>query len=175
MNAIQVFAIARSQAHLVRPRHFRSEAGLRRFIVRLAPRLLDLTVLATEYPISTNGEGRIDAIGLDRARNPVIIEFKRAACGTAICQALHYLDWLVRHRDHFSTLVKKKLGASVASSILWNHPRLICLAEEIGEREEAVARQVGQPVELLQVQRLPRGLVLIQRSVRQPSGYPKRR
>ena len=162
MDNIQVFAIAGSRAHPVRPRHFRTEAVLQRLVVRHAPRLLGLTVLATEYPITTNGGGRIDAIGIDHTGHPVIIEFKRAACGTAICQGLYYLDWLVHHRDRFSMLVKKKLGASAPSRIVWSEPRVICVAEEIGEREEAVARQIGRHVELLQIRRLPHGLVLIQ-------------
>jgi hypothetical protein len=136
---------------------------LRRFVVRHAQNLLRLSVVASEHPIHTNGDARIDALAIDRARRPVIIEFKRVATGTAICQTLFYLDWLTSHRDHFSALVMNHLGAAAARRIDWSAPRIVCIAEAIGEREEAVARQVGKPVELIVLRRLPGGLVLLQR------------
>jgi len=170
MQNLEIIAISGSRGRRIPPRRFRSEARLRRFVVHHARVLLELTVLATEYPIATNGGGRIDALGLDRNRNPVVIEFKRTASGTAICQGLYYLDWLDHHRDVFSTLVTEQLGTRDAARIGWGNPRLICLAEEIGEREEAVARQIGRPVELLQIRRIPHGLVLIQRCANHAGG-----
>lgn len=163
MDEIRSFIVSRHRGRHTSHCKFRSEAHFRRFVVRHAQLLLDVNVIASEYPINFNGGGRIDALGIDSTGNPVVIEFKRSANGTATCQGLCYLDWLERHRDIFSVLVLERLGQRVAARIRWVSPRIICLAEEIGEREEAVARQIGRAVDLLQLRRLPGGLILVQR------------
>jgi hypothetical protein len=162
MDEISLFANVHRRA--IPPRPFYSEAELARLVVRHARSLLDLTILASEYPISTNGGGRIDALGIDRGNTPVVIEFKRAASGTAIAQGLYYLDWLETHRDLFAMLVMEQLGQKMVAKIVWTAPRVVCVAEEIGEREEAVARQIGRAVELVQLRRHAGGIVVIQRS-----------
>ena len=163
MDDVRLFTLAGARPHSVAHRRYASEADLRRYVVRYAEPLLGVTVLVSEFSISTDGGGRIDAIGVDARHCPVITEFKLTASGTAICQGLFYLDWLLTHRDVFTRLVLERLGTSQAMKIDWTAPRLLCIAETIGEREEAVARQIGRPVELLQVRRLPGGSVLIQR------------
>ncbi|MCC6793257.1 MAG: hypothetical protein IT336_16350 [Thermomicrobiales bacterium] len=170
MDDIRILTITRGRATTVSTRPFRAEAQLGRFVVRHARALLGLTVLATEYPIDRNGGGRIDALALDRNLTPVILEFKQAACGTALCQGLVYLDWLERHRDAFTALVARRLGNQVASRVNWGRPRLLCVAGEISSREEAVARQIGRVVEVIQVHRFPRGLVLMQHGTHHPAG-----
>jgi hypothetical protein len=163
MDEVRAFAVAGGRSRPVTARRFRSEADLRRFVTRHAPTLLGVTVLASEYPIATDGGGRIDALALDERDRPVVLEFKRSASGTAICQGLYYLDWIESHRDAFSLLVVSRFGPKVATRVAWGAARLLCLAEEIGEREEAVARQIGRTVELLAVRRYPSGLVVVQR------------
>ncbi|MDP9366675.1 MAG: hypothetical protein M3Q03_00115 [Chloroflexota bacterium] len=163
MDELRVFSLRAGPGRRATPRPFRTEAELRRLVVRHASTLLNLTILATEYPIASDGAGRIDALGIDDHHRPVVLEFKRAATGGAICQALYYLDWLVSHRDVFACLVMDHLGASSARRIDWSAPRLLCIAEEVSEREEAVARQIGRQVELLGLRRLPGGLLLLQR------------
>jgi hypothetical protein len=162
MDEISLFA-ANVHRRAISPRPFHSEAALARLVVRHAGSLLDLTILASEYPISTNGGGRIDALGIDRVNAPVVVEFKRAANGTAIAQGLYYLDWLETHRDLFAVLVMEQLGQKTAAKIVWTAPRLVCVAEEIGEREEAVARQIGRTVELVQLRRYAGGILVVQR------------
>ena len=163
MDELRVFALRAGPGRRATPRPFRTEAELRRLVVRYARTLLDLTILATEYPMVSDGAGRIDALGIDHHHRPAVLEFKRAATGGSICQALYYLDWLLSHRDVFACLVMDHLGASIAWRIDWSAPRLLCIAEEVSEREEAVARQIGRQVELLGLQRLPGGLLLLQR------------
>ncbi len=163
MDDLRIFALRAGPGRRVTARPFQTEAELRRLVVRHAPTILDLTILATEYPIASDGTGRIDALGIDADHRPVVLEFKRAATGGAICQALYYLDWLLSHRDVFACLVLDRLGARTARRIDWSTPRLLCIAEEVSEREEAVARQIGRRVELLGVRRLPGGLLLLQR------------
>lgn len=163
MDDVRLFSLTASSHRSIAQRRFGSEVALRRYVVRHAGSLLGVTVLPTQYAIITNGGGRIDAIGIDGDLHPVIAEFKVSTSGIAICQALYYLDWLLSNREVFTMVVLERLGAAQAMKIDWTAPRLLCVAETIGEREEAVARQIGRPIELLQVRRLPRGSVLIQR------------
>lgn len=164
MDELQVFSISGARSRAGQPRPFRTEAELRRFVVQHAMRLLGVRIVASEYLVDRNGGGRIDAIGLDVKFAPVVIEFKRTASGLTICQALYYLDWLDQHREIFASLVLRRLGKRIPSNIAWEAARLLCIAEVIGPREEAVARQIGRAVELLQVQRYARGVVTIQRA-----------
>jgi hypothetical protein len=164
MDELQVFSISGAWGRSGQPQPFRTEAELRRFVVQHAMRLLGVRIVASEFLVDRNGGGRIDAIGIDAKCAPVVIEFKRTASGLTICQALYYLDWLDRHREVFSALVLRRRGKSVPSHIAWEAARLLCIAEVIGSREEAVARQIGRAVELLQVQRYSRGVVTIQRA-----------
>jgi len=170
MDDIRILTINEGRTTTVPTRPFRAEAQLGRFVVRHARLLLGLTVLATEYPIDRNGGGRIGALALDREHTPVILEFKQAACGTTLCQGLVYLDWLERHRDDFVALVARRRGNQVASRVSWGRPRLLCVAGEINSREEAVARQLGRVVELVQLHRFPHGVVLMQHGTHHPAG-----
>ena len=163
MDTLRLFSLPGARPRSVGHRGFASEADFRRYVVRHAQTLLGITVLASEHSISTDGGGRIDALGIDAGHCPVVIEFKLAASGTTICQGLYYLDWLLSNREVFAMLVVEQLGSVQAMKVNWTIPRLLCVAEEIGEREEAVARQIGRPVELLQLRRLLGGLVLVQR------------
>jgi hypothetical protein len=144
------------------PRSFRSEGELRRFVVRHARPLLHVAVLASEFPVHGDGDARIDAVTMDSTHRPVIIEFKRVASDTAICQGLYYLDWLTHHRERLTELVAERIGPRAARRIDWSAPRVLCIAEASSEREEAVARQIGRQVELIAVHRLSDGLVLLQ-------------
>jgi len=168
MDELHVFSTAGVGSRTARQRPFRTEAELRRFVVQHAHRLIDVRVLTWEYEIDRNGGGRIDALGIDSRSAPVIIEFKRTATGLTICQGLYYLDWLDRHRDVFAALVLRQLGDRIASRIAWRSARLLCIAEEIGPREEAVARQIGRTVELMQLRQYSRGVVTIQKSLVTP-------
>jgi len=112
-----------------------------------------------EYSVDASGGGRIDALGLDRHAAPVVLEFKRTVSGLPICQGLFHFDY---HREVFAEIVLRRCGDRMASKIRWSATRLYCIAEEIGPREEAVARQIGRRVEVLQLRRYTRGVVTIQ-------------
>jgi hypothetical protein len=163
MDDLRAFTITGDKHRPMSGHPFRSETELRRFVIGHARTLIGVRVLASEYSIATNGGGRIDALGIDVAESPVVLEFKRMATGLTICQGLAYLDWLEHHRDVFATLVGNQVGTRTASRISWHACRLICIAEEIGQREEAVARQIGRSVELLQIRRYRGGFVALQR------------
>src|SRR6478735_8600999 len=156
MDELQVFSISGARSHSDHQRPFRTEAELRRFVVQHAMRLLGVRIVASEFLVDRNGGGRIDAIGIDAGSSPVVVEFKRNAAGLTICQGLYYLDWLDRHREVVAEVVLCRLEERAATTIRWNSARLLCIAEEISPREEAVARQIGRQVELLQLRRFSR-------------------
>ena len=162
MDELQVFSIAGARGRSGQQEPFGTEAELRRFVVQHAMRLLGVRIVASEFLVDRNGGGRIDAIGIDAGSSPVVVEFKRNAAGLTICQGLYYLDWLDRHREVFAEVVLRRMGEQVATKIGWNTARLLCIAQEISPREEAVARQIGRQVELLQLRRYGGGLITIQ-------------
>jgi hypothetical protein len=148
LDDLQIVSLRTASWHST-ARRLRSEAALRQFVVRHAQSLFQTAVLAAEFPIRVDGNARIDALAIDAAPRPVVIEFKRLATGTAICRGLSYFDWLARHQGKFIELVMDRVSADAARRVDWSSPRVLCVAGQVGEREEAVARQVGRPIEFI--------------------------
>jgi hypothetical protein len=112
--------------------------------------LLDVHLVASEYPIGARHEGRIDTLGIDRQGAPVVIEYKRLASVNLISQGLFYLDWLDEHRGEFRLLVQDRLGSDRATAIRWDGPRLICVAAHFHRYDIRAVRQIKRHVELVQ-------------------------
>jgi hypothetical protein len=132
----------------LKPRTFAGEAELGRFAKRRLASALGLRLVATEVPVDGWAAGRIDVLAVDERLRPVVVECKREATGNAIGQALVYLDLPLAHRDAVALRFARMLGLAQADRLDWSTPRLVCVAEAFGPREEAVAR---------------RGLFLVQR------------
>lgn len=162
MDRVALFADA-APARSLKPRPFASEADLRRFVERRLEPALGLRLAASEVPVDGWAPGRIDALVVDERLRPAVVEFKREATGNTIFQALVYVDWLLAHRDAVALRVARKLGLTQADRLDWAGPRLVCIAETFGPREEAVARQLGDRVELVRFVRYGRGLFVVQR------------
>ncbi len=162
MDRVALFADASPTARPLKPRPFASEADLRRFTERRLEPALGVRLIATEIPVDGWAAGRIDALALDENLHPVVVEFKREASGTTIGQALVYIAWLVAHRDAVALRVARRLGIAQADKLDWSTPRLVCVAEAFAPREEAVAHQLGDQVELVRITRYERGLFHVQ-------------
>jgi hypothetical protein len=156
MDRVALFADAAPKGPL-KPRPFASEADLRRFAERRLEAALGLRLIATEVPVDGWTTGRIDALAVDEGLRPVVVEFKREATGNTIGQALVYVDWLLAHRNAVALRVARKLGLALADRLDWTAPRLVCIAEAFGAREEAVARQLGDRAELVRITRYSGG------------------
>jgi hypothetical protein len=161
VDRVALFADPAAGARPLKPRPFASEAELRRFAERRLESALGLTLVAAEVPVDAWAAGRIDALAIDGRRRPVVLEFKRAATGAALGQALVYLDWVRAHRDAVALLVARRLGIARADRLDWSAPRLVCVAETFGPREAAVARELGGKAELVRVARYGKGLFLV--------------
>lgn len=163
MDRVTLYADAGPEPRALKLRPFASEAALRRFAERHLETALGLRLVASEVPVDGWAAGRIDALAVDEHLRPVVLEFKREATGTAIGQALAYVDWLLAHRDKVTLIVARQLGITVADRLDWSAPRLLCIAEAFGPREEAVARQLGNRVELVRIVRYATKVFAIQR------------
>ena len=163
VDRVALFADAAPAAGPLKPRPFASEADLRRFAERRLALALGLRLVAAEVAVDGWAAGRIDALAVDERLRPVVVEFKREATGSTIGQALAYVDWLVTHRDAVVLHVARTLGIENADRLDWSAPRLVCVAAAFGPREEAVARQLANQVDLVRVDRYGGGRFVVQR------------
>ena len=124
MDRVTLYAESSGAVRALKPRPFASESDLRRFAERRLESVLNLRLIASEIPI-------------DDGHRPVVIEFKREATGSTIGQALAYVDWLLAHQDAVALRVARVLGINEADRLDWSAPRLLCVAEGFGLREEA--------------------------------------
>ncbi|EXU85260.1 transporter [Streptomyces noursei] len=112
--------------------------------------MLGVTFLASEYVIGCDGGGgRIDSLGIDENGAPVVVEYKRGTDSGVINQGLYYLSWLLAHRDAFRALVRERLGATVASQVLWSAPRLICFAGDFTRYDAHAVREHRRSIDLV--------------------------
>jgi RecB family endonuclease NucS len=164
MDRVTLFTEPATGACPLLPRPFANEADLRRFVERRLESVLGLRLVAVEVAVDGWTAGRIDVLAVDDRHRPVVVEFKRTASGLAIGQALVYLDWVLAHRDAVALLVARHLGILEADRLEWSGSRLLCIAEDIEPREEAVARQLRGKVELVRIVRYKEGIFVIQRT-----------
>jgi predicted transport protein len=124
--------------------------------------LLGIKFLASEHTTGPVHGGRIDTLGLDEDRCPVIIEYKRAINENVINQGLFYLDWLLDHRKEFQWLVMEKLGSAIAQEVDWSAPRLLCIAGDFTKYDEHAVKQIARNIELIRYRRFDGNLLLLE-------------
>jgi predicted transport protein len=124
---------------------FANEAELHTFVENNLPELLGIRLIEREYPIPN---GRIDSLGLDEDRVPVIIEYKWKKDLSAIVQGLFYLDWVMKNKRPFGSIVKDALGKDVEVDWL-TQPRLLIIAQDFDAKELAAINQMGPRIELI--------------------------
>lgn len=121
--------------------------------------LLGVRFLASEFV--TEG-GRMDTIGIDENRSPVIIEYKRATNENVINQGLFYLNWLMGHRKDFEWLVLQRFGMEEAQKVDWSGPRLICIAGDFTKYDEHAVRQMDRNIDLIRYRKFEGDLLLLE-------------
>jgi predicted transport protein len=138
---------------------FPKEKNLKDLLEQNLLEVLDMHFLATEYP--TTFGGRIDTLAVDNDGAPVIIEYKLTKNENVINQALSYLRWLKAQKsEFFEMLVLKKLGKEVAGklSIDWNHPRVICIAENYSKFDIDTVQVIPVRLELFRYRYYENGI-----------------
>ena len=144
-------------SHLERPLQILFEDNL--------DKLLSVHFLASEYAIKSgrlDKGGRMDTLGIDENKRPVIIEYKRNSNENIINQGLFYLDWLMDHKANFKLLVMEKMGGDVAEDVDWTAPRLICVAGNFTHYDQHAIKQMDRNIELIRYERFGEDLMVLQ-------------
>lgn len=139
------------------------EPSLQALMERHLLNLLDVHLVASEYPIGSRQKGRIDTLGIDQIGAPVVIEYKRTISANVVGQGLFYLDWLDDHRAEFRLLVQDRIGPGIAAIIRWENPRLICVAAEFHRYDIIAVRQMERSIELVQYMWFAEDILMLQR------------
>jgi len=135
------------------------ERSLQNLFEKNLEALLGVRFLASEFV--TEG-GRLDTIGIDENRSPVIIEYKRATNENVINQGLFYLNWLMGHRKDFEWLVLQRFGMEEAQKVDWSGPRLICIAGDFTKYDEHAVRQMDRNIDLIRYRKFEGDLLLLE-------------
>ncbi|MEM5516177.1 DUF5655 domain-containing protein [Henriciella sp. AS95] len=135
------------------------EKALQTVMEKHLDQFLGVTFLASEY-VTSHG-GRMDTLGIDENRCPVIIEYKRDRNENVINQGLFYLDWLMDHRGDFELLVLKTLGPDAAAKIEWSAPRLICIAGDFTKYDAHAVNQMSRNIELIRYRKFGEELLFL--------------
>jgi predicted transport protein len=131
------------------PRLAAVEADVQDLVEAHMEMMLGVRFLASEFVIDCVDGGRIDSLGLDENGAPVVVEYKRGTDAGVINQGLYYMAWLTNHKDAFRNLVRDRLGATVASQILWSAPRLICVAGDFTRYDAHAVREHRRSIDLV--------------------------
>jgi predicted transport protein len=162
MSDIKIFHLLESGVEELPAKSVAVEKSLQVLIEKNLDALLGVSFLASEYSTGAKHGGRIDTLGIDENRCPVIIEYKRALNENVINQGLFYLDWLLDHKAEFQLLVMKKLGAEPAESISWSGCRLMCIAGDFTKYDQYAVQQINRNIELLRYRRYGDDLLLLE-------------
>lgn len=146
MSDMKLFRISGTKAVEVQGSGLALEKSLQTLIELNLPAFLGVTFLASEFPTGPEHGGRLDTLGLDEKKCPVIIQYKRSTNMNVINQGLFYLDWLVTHRDDFEMLVLKTIGIEAAQVVEWSSPRLICIAGDFSKFDAHAIKQMNRNI-----------------------------
>jgi predicted transport protein len=162
MSEISLFRISDTEVTELEGSSYSIEKSLQTLIEKNLDTFLGVRFLASEYTTGKTHGGRIDTLGIDENRCPVIIEYKRASNANVINQGLFYLDWLMDHKAEFALLVMKQIGKEVADTIEWSMPRLLCIAGDFTKYDEHAVSQIDRNIELIRYRRFGDELLLFE-------------
>ena len=162
MSDIKLFRIEAKGVEEVPGHSVAVEKSLQELIERHLDSFLSVRLIASEYATGKTHGGRIDTLGIDENRSPVIIEYKRALNENVINQGLFYLDWLLDHKGEFTWLVLKQFGKELADVIEWSGPRLLCIAGDFTKYDEHAVQQINRNIELIRYKRYGESLLLFE-------------
>ena len=162
MTDIKLFSLDTGLASEISGRAAALEKSLQNLIEQNLEVMLGIRMLGSEYSTGSIHGGRIDTLGIDENKNPVIIEYKRAINENVINQGLFYLDWLLDHRGEFELLVLNQLGKDEAAAIDWSAPRLLCIAGGFTRYDEHAIRQMNRNIELIRYRSFGDDLLMLE-------------
>ncbi|CAI8827043.1 DUF5655 domain-containing protein [Priestia megaterium] len=161
MGDIKLFRLSEDNVEELIGQSVAVEKSLQHIIERHLETFLGVRFLASEYITGKKHAGRIDTLGIDENNSPVIIEYKRSVNENVINQGLFYLDWLLDHKAEFELMILRKYGSSVADTIDWSSPRLLCIAGGFTKYDEHAVQQINRNIELYQYKHYSDGFILL--------------
>lgn len=162
MSDIKLFEISNKKVAELTGKSVALEKSLQTLMEKNLESLLGVQFLASEYSTGKVHGGRIDTLGIDENKSPVIIEYKRAANENVINQGLYYLDWLLDHKAEFELLVMNKVGKEISREIEWSSPRLLCIAGDFTKYDAHATQQMGRNIELIRYRQFDNDLLLLE-------------
>lgn len=162
MSDIKLFKISNKKVAELAGKSVALEKSLQTLMEKNLESLLGVQFLASEYSTGKVHGGRIDTLGIDENKSPVIIEYKRAANENVINQGLYYLDWLLDHKAEFELLVMNKVGKEISREIEWSSPRLLCIAGDFTKYDAHATQQMGRNIELIRYRQFGNDLLLLE-------------
>jgi len=159
MSDLKLFRLQKSAVTQLSVSAMALEKSLQEVFEKNLETLLGVRFLASEFVIEG---GRMDSLGIDENRSPVIVEYKRSSNENVINQGLFYLDWLMSHRKNFEWLVMERLGKGEAEKVDWSGPRLICIAGDFTRYDENAVRQMNRNIDLIRYKRYGDDLILLE-------------
>ena len=122
------------------------EKKLQTLIEKNMEKFFNVQFLASEYVIP---EGRMDSIGIDENKAPVIFEYKRSKDENVMSQGLFYLAWLMDHKDAFIVLLQERLHKKMSKDdIAWDGARVICVANDFTKYDQGAIKQMNANISL---------------------------
>ncbi len=160
MSDIKLFQLGQNAVTELMSQAAKYEKDLQQLVEQQMETFLGVSFLASEF--TTSNGGRIDSLGLDENRCPVIIEYKRHTNENVINQGLFYYDWLLDHKAEFQLLVMKELGSKIAEEIEWNGARLVCIASDFTKYDEHAIKQIDKNIELMRYKYFGDNLLMLE-------------
>ena len=147
MADIKLYSITNKIAQIKAPVDLKLEKEIQSLCENNLEVFFGIRFLVSEYSTGKNHKGRIDSLGIDENKCPVIIEYKRDSKENVINQGLFYLDWLMDHKADFELLCMKKLSKDI--EIDWTSPRLLCIARDFTRYDDYAIAQINRNIELI--------------------------
>jgi hypothetical protein len=162
MSDIKIFKTDKNNVSELKGKSIALEKSLQTLIESNLETFLGIRFLASEYSTGKTHGGRIDTLGIDENKRPVIIEYKRSLNEKVINQGLYYLDWLMDHKAEFTLLVLKLFGTEESDAIEWSSPRLLCIAGNFTKYDEYAVQQINRKIELIRYRQFDSDLLLFE-------------
>ena len=128
------------------PTQLASESDLHALIEANLYPLFGYQLIASELRLY-GGQLRVDTFALSCDMRPVIIEYKKGLCDTAIEQAIAYRDAIIKDRPSFALSV---LRANVpVETVRWDEPIILCIASAFSRHVVDSLRYIKADISLV--------------------------
>ena len=135
-----LFEIKNKKASKINQKEFKNELELHQLIDKNLGEIFGVRFIKDEH--ITNKHGRIETLGLDESKRPIVIEYKRTKEKGQLVQANRYMTWIKQNPDSFVLLARKNIK-NLKGEIDFANPRILCFAQEYSIDDKCLALSLG--------------------------------